>query len=74
MFEQQRLIPNLNDIIAEFADIVEKKNVEPMKTVTKEEIQEKNVEEEVGVEEGRKRKRGKEKDRNKAVEMKLNLS
>ena len=35
--------------------------MEPMKTVTEEEIQEKNVEAEVEVEEGRKKKRGEEK-------------
>ena len=45
----------------EFADIAYETNVEPVKIVIEEEIQEKNIEAEVEVEEGRKMKRGEEK-------------
>ena len=50
MFEQQRLIPNLNEIMVKFANTVEETNVESVKTVTEEEIKEKNVKTEVEVE------------------------
>ena len=54
--------------MVEFADIAEETNVEPVKTVTEEKIQEKNVEAEVEVKEGRKRKKGKEKDKKHSSE------
>ena len=54
--------------MAEFADIVEETNVKPVKTATEKEIQDKNVEAEVEVEEGRKRKIGEEKDEGQSNE------
>ena len=68
MSEQQRLIPNLNEIMEKFVDTAEETNVEPVKRVTEEVVQEKNVEAEVEVEEGRKKKREEEKDKGQSSE------
>ena len=68
MSEQQRLIPNLNEIMEKFVDTAEETNVELVKRVTEEEIEDKNVEAEVGVEEGRKKKREEEKDKGQSSE------
>ena len=54
------MIPNLNEIMAEFIDIDEEKTLEPMMTFNEEEVQEKSVEAEVQVKKGRKRKRNNE--------------
>ena len=63
MFEQQRFIPILNEIMVEYLIFEEEATLEPVKTVNEEEIQRKNVKAKKEVEEGRKRKRTEEEEK-----------
>ena len=62
MTEQQILIPNLNEIMEEFAETIEDTIVEHAETVAAKEVQEQNVEPEVE-KEGRKGKRVEEEEK-----------